>query len=84
MSIRTRLVLPPVGAALSVVSRWCPGRTDHLLFGGIGAALFALPRLELDPGFFFSASAAAAFSDGWLMRSDFPRQAPSCCSPSGS
>lgn len=64
------LILLLLIASLSVIGRWMPWpQPVTWLVGGVAAALFpALPRITLDPGFFFLCFLPPLlFADGWLM-----------------
>jgi CPA1 family monovalent cation:H+ antiporter len=64
------LLLLLLVAGLSVVGRWMPWpQLITYLAGGVAVAYVrALPRFELDPGFFFLCFLPPLiFSDGWLM-----------------
>lgn len=64
------LLLLLLTASLSVVGRWLPWpQLITYLIGGVGAAFLPwLPKLSLDPSFFFLCFLPPLiFSDGWLM-----------------
>src|SRR5579859_4308649 len=64
------LILLLLTTILSVVARWTPWpRPITFVLGGVAFALVpAIPRLALDPGFFFLCFLPPLlFSDGWLM-----------------
>ena len=64
------LILLLLLTALSVIGRWLPWPMPitHVVGAGAAALLLKLPRIELDPGFFFLCFVPPLlFSDGWLM-----------------